>query len=1548
MSFGNPFNSTAVPSLGHNGFEVSLSYIAGIPDANLVADPQLKIIFKSLGKNNEKTKEKALSDLVTFVTDLTKIHAFLDDLVLLTWVQLYPKLAIDTAKAVRSGAHTVQSRIVATLGKLYAKYLKDTAPVWLAGTYDTDRIAARETAESLRAAFGGAQAKVDRLWTAFRAPIVNFVRQVVQSESRDTLSDERYVSADESAAKYARVAVAAISMFSKLLSEPMDDSTEFIQILRTENIWENLLCGDDLALKKACYGMISVLAQSRSDLLEPKVMKLVSKNLVKSLKIKADRGMQVGYAQVVLPIFAALIHMTKLSSGFWTAAKKPRERLLGLMELGSCGSDPAYYDYLFTLLSSDLPEEVLSFAAKADAEAYLAVVVKVSQAEKLALFQERAWICLNNLFLRFHAKTPLVETMVPVWILTLATASPKNILKTASTLNSLSEEDSTRALDPISDLVTSCLPNKTSTTYSSDPGQGSASGSITLYSDKLCPAYFHLLQAMANQHYLEALLASAVDSLAEYEEGESPTVSFTIVRCFLTSKMMQFASTVLQLISDLPQHIETNFFEEPMALLIDYNPSNAFYNEAILVETLNDAFLKIVMISEDTPAAISPLAKFLKFLPQISRNIPAFETKCPEIFQHVHALAGDYDFATANHDIFQILSPDVVLNLFDQAWESGNQSVFVANFLQAQQHGLVRDLVHARAAPLLAYLWETLAQPDSCTFLRLVEAGLATDSVLDAYVASIHALILSPAADMAAVSQNLYGMLESRLFAKLVPMEKLDEMVTRAIGAIPDPSLAVGNPLESNVYLVQGDGALFSLAAALELTRLAQFILNITSHVDILSLLPVGAHAELMVNLGLAGEVAADATFLTQTEAPGCLQVSSAAYEVLKAVDLSLEGVVSVLGGASPEDLGTSIISALSGDDLTNLSFYKSRVLQKLVLAMVETESAASFNALSIPFPKLLGTPLKLAAVVLGLKKFLTLPKFDRTRNAVAAELIGLPLSQVMLSGLQNVTLLNNFVVVDDREGFVPLPPQRFNMIVTAVAGWLESEIAYDPEFGAMRSQLCNFFTNYVSLDVGIDTRVWEMCTQLCRDTLGVAATEAAPDMEYHALKLFLTLHKHSDEIDVWADEKDGLYEELIEVILTHTSRLVSQPLLLCQELLIRIFDKMPTKASRKHYGEFLTVLETARSVDLQRVAADLLHKAVLVQQQEFVIEYELQSSSVREGSPDSDPGLKALLPSELIAIITEPPLEYVEHAEPCTFSRYVWSWLLVFDHFKNITYKIRQQYIVELKARDLISGLLDFIFQQVDIVADVAFVKSLTPENIRSYHVINYGAFESTIDEFRHLLVHFYYLVCKYLGAHAQTWFLNIRDRQLKASIEKFSIRYVSSSIVTEELAKAEELLTGNNKKFSDENLTIKVNKITNEIRSVYLIDEQTMEMVIRIPASFPLVNVTVEGPQRLGVKETQWKAWLLASQLVITSQNGTILESIELFNRNVTYHFSGFEECAICYSILHQDHSLPSRNCQTCSNKFHSACLYKWFKSSGSSTCPLCRATFNFRVHK
>ncbi|RTG81350.1 E3 ubiquitin-protein ligase listerin [Schistosoma bovis] len=56
------------------------------------------------------------------------------------------------------------------------------------------------------------------------------------------------------------------------------------------------------------------------------------------------------------------------------------------------------------------------------------------------------------------------------------------------------------------------------------------------------------------------------------------------------------------------------------------------------------------------------------------------------------------------------------------------------------------------------------------------------------------------------------------------------------------------------------------------------------------------------------------------------------------------------------------------------------------------------------------------------------------------------------------------------------------------------------------------------------------------------------------------------------------------------------------------------------------------------------------------------------------------------------------------------------------------------------------------------------------------------------------------------------------------------------------------------------------------------------------------------------------------LSRENGSILDGIDLWQSNVRKKFDGVEECAICYSIVHNTNfSLPKMRCHTCRKLFH-----------------------------
>ena len=86
--------------------------------------------------------------------------------------------------------------------------------------------------------------------------------------------------------------------------------------------------------------------------------------------------------------------------------------------------------------------------------------------------------------------------------------------------------------------------------------------------------------------------------------------------------------------------------------------------------------------------------------------------------------------------------------------------------------------------------------------------------------------------------------------------------------------------------------------------------------------------------------------------------------------------------------------------------------------------------------------------------------------------------------------------------------------------------------------------------------------------------------------------------------------------------------------------------------------------------------------------------------------------------------------------------------------------------------------------------------------------------------------------------------------------------------------------------------------------------------------------------------RKWMLGVSAILQHRNGAVAEGLMLWRKNVDGEFAGVEPCPICYLVIHgANHQTPRLRCQQCRNKFHSACLYKWFTNSSKSTCPLCQ---------
>jgi hypothetical protein len=190
--------------------------------------------------------------------------------------------------------------------------------------------------------------------------------------------------------------------------------------------------------------------------------------------------------------------------------------------------------------------------------------------------------------------------------------------------------------------------------------------------------------------------------------------------------------------------------------------------------------------------------------------------------------------------------------------------------------------------------------------------------------------------------------------------------------------------------------------------------------------------------------------------------------------------------------------------------------------------------------------------------------------------------------------------------------------------------------------------------------------------------------------------------------------------------------------------------------------------------------------------------------------------------------------------------------------------------------------------------------------------------------------------------WFKHLGDSRLSSLVEQFVTKQVSPPVIEKELGSIEERA----KAEMPDHVRIKVQPKRGQVTAVYEQDEVQLDLTVQVPPSYPLKALQVTSSKRLGVSETLWRKWMLRMTTVLFQREGSSLwDALETWRSNLDRHFEGAEPCPICYSIVHaHDHSLPRISCRTCKSRYHGGCLYKWFSTSGTNSCPTCRSVNSF----
>ena len=348
-AFGAPSGPGGFSAFGSSSTErSSLSYLAEPPSLSAVSDPNVVVSLKNLLKKDPTTKGKALDELIAFA----QAHPFdqdggVDEAILAVWIQLYPRASIDNSRRVRELSHVLQLELLKSARKRMERHVPSIVGAWLAGLYDRDRVVARAANDGL-SSFLTTPEKVVAFWKKCQPPILDYAIGAIR-ETRETLSDERSTTPEDSEAKYFRVIASSLSLVLGLLQKVENGDIEkcqerYDEFFEEDTVWKSITFDDTTVRKTFCHLAFTCLDR-----------KLPYADDVKARQAIVTGGLRTNQAGTAFEYIRVLTKLTQAHPEIWTSTsekKTPLARLQAFIAKGSQGSPPRFWESLDQLLTS--------------------------------------------------------------------------------------------------------------------------------------------------------------------------------------------------------------------------------------------------------------------------------------------------------------------------------------------------------------------------------------------------------------------------------------------------------------------------------------------------------------------------------------------------------------------------------------------------------------------------------------------------------------------------------------------------------------------------------------------------------------------------------------------------------------------------------------------------------------------------------------------------------------------------------------------------------------------------------------------------------------------------------------------------------------------------------------------------------------------------------------------------------------------------------------------------------------------------------------------
>lgn len=497
-----------------------------------------------------------------------------------------------------------------------------------------------------------------------------------------------------------------------------------------------------------------------------------------------------------------------------------------------------------------------------------------------------------------------------------------------------------------------------------------------------------------------------------------------------------------------------------------------------------------------------------------------------------------------------------------------------------------------------------------------------------------------------------------------------------------------------------------------------------------------------------------------------------------------------------------------------------------------------------------------------------------RLCNELVADATELKIEASENSALELLVLLNS--ILHTQEDIIgSVQKTRVIFFMKHILQWLEADTSL-----ALKAEVCKILT---ALAPHISDMYGEHWSQIIAALVGfwtssatvsdgAVVSESGILLVHASLKLYNALQKLSkveepndDLVEALQESKDKLQGGMLALLKSANgiSDETHQPLMVTNELLSRVLSRVQFK-SVPDVEELLPLLYTPSSA-IQGAAFDLLHKQIPAAQEKISFDAALDNKT-------------AQLPDELLSLVIEAPTldsltdASFERTMPLSLQGFLYSWRVLFDHFTGSSYRVKSDYVEQIKEGGYLTGLLDLIFDFLGHTRG-------RPVDASKFDVQEYtaGMEPSPEKDVQWLLSHLYYLALSNLPSLVKSYFLDVRSRQTSQAIDTWTAKYISPLIVTSSLQSVAEWAEKSVKDDPDyENMNVKVGMRSKEINVTYLVDEQTMAIKVILPDTYPLDSAKVVTVNRVAVKEEKWQSWLRNCQGVITFSVSTISPSL------------------------------------------------------------------------